>query len=85
MMGMMAVNKTASRVTCYNCGKEGHISRNCVAPRKTTAKDEKVGVKRTVVCYRCNEPGHISRECQKVLDKENRKGLTDCAPPSSRT
>ena len=45
MMGMMAVNRTASRITCYNCGKEGHISRNCVAPRKTAVKDEKARCK----------------------------------------
>jgi len=34
---------------CYNCGKPGHISRDC---------------KEVPECYECGGQGHIARECQ---------------------
>ena len=39
---------------CYNCYKEGHLSKNCTKPRKTKN------------CYACGETGHISRNCPKT-------------------
>lgn len=36
----------------YNCGNEGHLSREC----PDGPKDNKS-------CYRCGQPGHISRDC----------------------
>ena len=35
---------------CYNCGKKGHVYRDCPSPR-------------SVKCYNCNKEGHISRDC----------------------
>ena len=37
---------------CYNCGKTGHISRECSAERKRA-------------CFTCGGEGHISRDCKK--------------------
>nr|AJG43162.1 gag protein [Human immunodeficiency virus 1] len=35
---------------CFNCGKEGHIARNCRAPRKKG-------------CWKCGKEGHQMKDC----------------------
>uniref|UniRef100_Q6S892 Gag polyprotein n=2 Tax=Human immunodeficiency virus type 1 TaxID=11676 RepID=Q6S892_HV1 len=37
-------------VKCLNCGKEGHIARNCRAPRKKG-------------CWKCGKEGHQMKDC----------------------
>nr|WAJ62270.1 gag protein [Human immunodeficiency virus 1] len=37
-------------IKCFNCGKEGHIARNCKAPRKKG-------------CWRCGKEGHQLKDC----------------------
>uniref|UniRef100_Q2EQ42 Gag polyprotein n=2 Tax=Human immunodeficiency virus type 1 TaxID=11676 RepID=Q2EQ42_HV1 len=37
-------------VKCFNCGKEGHITRNCRAPRKKG-------------CWKCGREGHQMKDC----------------------
>nr|AYN62474.1 gag protein [Human immunodeficiency virus 1]AYN62501.1 gag protein [Human immunodeficiency virus 1]AYN62519.1 gag protein [Human immunodeficiency virus 1]AYN62537.1 gag protein [Human immunodeficiency virus 1]WCI15185.1 gag protein [Human immunodeficiency virus 1] len=37
-------------VKCFNCGKEGHIARNCRAPRKKG-------------CWKCGSEGHQMKDC----------------------
>nr|AYP19782.1 gag protein [Human immunodeficiency virus 1] len=37
-------------VKCFNCGKEGHIARNCRAPRKNG-------------CWKCGKEGHQMKDC----------------------
>nr|QWX92817.1 gag protein [Human immunodeficiency virus 1] len=37
-------------IKCFNCGKEGHLARNCRAPRKRG-------------CWKCGKEGHQMKEC----------------------
>nr|AYN62492.1 gag protein [Human immunodeficiency virus 1]AYN62510.1 gag protein [Human immunodeficiency virus 1] len=37
-------------IKCFNCGKEGHIARNCRAPRKRG-------------CWKCGKEGHQMKDC----------------------
>nr|AJP76266.1 gag protein [Human immunodeficiency virus 1] len=37
-------------VKCFNCGREGHIARNCKAPRKKG-------------CWKCGKDGHQMKDC----------------------
>nr|AKT77296.1 gag protein [Human immunodeficiency virus 1] len=37
-------------VKCFNCGKEGHIARNCRAPREKG-------------CWKCGKEGHQMKDC----------------------
>nr|UTQ21401.1 gag protein [Human immunodeficiency virus 1] len=42
--------KGQKRIKCFNCGKEGHLARNCRAPRKKG-------------CWKCGREGHQMKEC----------------------
>nr|AJP76242.1 gag protein [Human immunodeficiency virus 1] len=42
--------KGPKRVKCFNCGKEGHIAKNCKAPRKKG-------------CWKCGKEGHQMKDC----------------------
>ncbi|XP_054163171.1 uncharacterized protein LOC128961003 [Oppia nitens] len=43
---------------CFNCGDDGHMSRECPKPKKNGG-----GGGRS--CFKCGEEGHMSRECPK--------------------
>nr|ADJ58221.1 gag protein [Human immunodeficiency virus 1] len=42
--------KGQKRIKCFNCGKEGHLARNCRAPRKKG-------------CWKCGQEGHQMKDC----------------------
>nr|QIC96195.1 gag protein [Human immunodeficiency virus 1] len=42
--------KGQKRLKCFNCGKEGHLARNCRAPRKKG-------------CWKCGKEGHQMKDC----------------------
>ncbi|ABO65216.1 gag protein, partial [Human immunodeficiency virus 1] len=51
MMMMQRGNfKGQKRIKCFNCGKEGHLARNCRAPRKKG-------------CWKCGKEGHQMKDC----------------------
>nr|QID01017.1 gag protein [Human immunodeficiency virus 1] len=43
-------NFKGQRIKCFNCGKEGHLARNCRAPRKKG-------------CWKCGKEGHQMKDC----------------------
>ncbi len=44
------------KVTCFRCGKQGHIAREC---RSSSQRQDRSNVQ----CYECGRYGHFAREC----------------------
>nr|AXB88079.1 gag protein [Human immunodeficiency virus 1] len=50
MMQKSNVKGMRRNIKCFNCGKEGHLARNCRAPRKKG-------------CWKCGQEGHQMKDC----------------------
>ena len=60
--GQYQGNNTQQRVlTCYNCNKTGHISKNCNAPRRNQP-----------TCQKCGKRGHYTDKCYAQNNQNNR-------------
>uniref|UniRef100_A0A674KF48 Zinc finger CCHC domain-containing protein 7 n=1 Tax=Terrapene triunguis TaxID=2587831 RepID=A0A674KF48_9SAUR len=60
---------TDKNVTCRNCDKRGHLSKNCPTPKKIppcclcAERDHLQNTCPARFCFNCCLPGHCSREC----------------------
>lgn len=64
--------KGKGKPVCWNCGKPGHRSNECRAPKQDTPrgapdKDEKG---KGGVCWKCGQPGHHKKDCAQNLDAD---------------
>ena len=73
-----------SNVKCFNCGKPGHMQKQCHLPRQTGLSPDKGGAIKTKppgLCPRCKKGKHWLTECLSKFDKQG-NALPIQTPPS---
>ena len=75
-------------VTCFLCGKVGHMARECRSKKEPTTKlEEKLEKEKTsrqskpITCYACGESGHKSTACPQRKDKVAKRVATRQTQP----
>ena len=56
--------RVAKKKSCWNCGSDAHLSRECDQPENPDAKKPQ---RRGQKCYNCGEFGHISADCPEAF------------------
>lgn len=76
--------------TCYHCGLEGHIARDCENEEAKGDVKEKIVKEKNSYrrCFNCGKTGHISADCEKPAGNKccyncGKEGhiARDCAEP----
>ncbi|GKE78144.1 putative reverse transcriptase domain-containing protein [Tanacetum coccineum] len=62
-------------VSCGNCKRVGHITRDCTTTVTPNTQRAPVGSQSGIVCYECRKPGHFRKDCPK-LRNQNRGNKT---------
>lgn len=64
---VLAVQSNKQKISCYKCGKEGHIQRQCRINEKTQHNRKMPGI-----CPKCKKGKHWANECKSVKDINGR-------------
>lgn len=65
---------------CYNCGKEGHMARDCRSKRPQQINR----IQEEEICQLCEGKGHRAKECPLRVNKIDLQSKKECKPPAIR-